>query len=264
MIKLDQVPVPPTHIQAQHVSGRIADVFVDNPVCISKGHFGYIYEVTTRTVGSVPAPGNPPPFDSRRRAHMRPAVIKLFLSPGDAERAHSLYDVCHDAGLRTPPTYRIDARQRVAIITELNTKGAVAISGNNWSIGADALQKNKIYRINNWSDVLERLFNEEKSEVRLATDYEIELQEDVYFFLVPLTTDTPLIDFVACDFDAVRHPSKRDSTMLFQSNVLYLRTTCELFVRKYVQPQMREEHLRALDAVCAPLLPSHARRVSEK
>lgn len=264
-IPLDEMLPLPARVRAEHVSGRSTDAYIDieNFRLISKGDFGFIYEVKARTVGAVPIPGGTLPFDSRRKSNDFNAVIKIFVDPQDAQHAISLYDICTDAGLRTTPTYRIDARQGVAIMTQLNRKGAVAISGNNWSIAGDELLKNKITRIDNWSDILLRLFSMNDSQVNLATNHLIELQEDLYFFIVPLKTDLPVLDFVACDFDAVKHPSEKDSRILLQNNVIYIRTTCERFVLKYVRPDRRQMHLRMLDEACAPFLPDHARRVAD-
>lgn len=246
----------PGRLRAMSRAGHVTEVDILSPRFISEGNFGVVYETTARTVGVAPVPGAEPPFDTRRRAHEFPAIVKVFKDPDDAARAHLFYDICTDAGLRTMPTYRVDTKQGVAIMTELNRDDKIALSGNNWNLRAGDIH---IRRIQNWDEVLQRFFDEASK----AADHEIELQEDVYFFTIPTDTDTPVLDFYAGDFDAIRHPVSADGGGLLRRNVLYLRTTAEKFVNKYVPPEARHEHLLAIDTVCAPLLPPHARRLSD-
>lgn len=266
-----EIPPCPEKVLAEHVAGgRQHEVFLENPHIIGRGHFAVVFAVLARVVGIVPRPHDPStssdeesvrPFADRRRGYEFPAVIKKFYNGRNALTAFSLYDVCKDAGLRVPTTYRIDQREGVVLMTDLGGDDAYAISGNNWSIGVDALIKNNLHGIANWDDVLMRLFTAPLthdsnghvvagSEVSRATACNIELQPDVYFFKLPKHTDTPALEPIAADFDIVQHPSKRQGHNLLKYNVVALGTTCKLFIETYVQPEAQQVYLDALYVTC--------------
>lgn len=204
---------PPHEIMAEHASGRIAQVFLDSPRMIGQGHFGVIYAVTARTVGMRPNPEGEEPFGDIRRAHESAAVVKIFYEEKQARSAFSLYDVCKDAGLHVATTYRIDPQKKTIIMTEFGGSNRYAVSANNWSVGADVLEKNKLQRIENWDAILQQLFTAPASfdmgrnivagsDVARAVAHGIELQPDVYFFIIPVEAQ-PTIEVVAGDFDLI-------------------------------------------------------------
>lgn len=259
----DILPAP-HEIIAEHAHGRVAQVFLEMPQLIGQGHFGVVYAVTARTIGMLPRVGHDAPFDSIRRAHESHAVIKVFYEEIQARSAFSLYDVCKDAGLRVAPTYRLDAKQKTVIMTEFGGDGRYAVSGNNWSVGADALEKNKLRSIENWDAILMRLFTEPSifddkknmtkgSDVLRAVEHRIELQPDVYFFITSVE-ENPSIEAVAGDFDLVMHPSKLPRRQLLEHNVKALGSSCMQFVKRFVREDAQKEHLDKLFAACNSVL----------
>ena len=254
----------PREIIAEHASGRSVHVYLDSPQLIGQGHFGVIYAVTARTVGIRPHFGHEVPFDHVRRAHESSAVIKVFYEEKQAQSAFSLYDVCKDAGLHVATTYRLGPKEKTIIMTEFGTDGRYAVSGNNWSVGADVLEKNKLDRIENWDALLAQLFTEpavfdEKqnmiagSDVLRATAHGIELQPDVYFFITSVEKN-PSIEAVAGDFDLVMHPSKLPRRQLLEHNIKALGSSCMQFVKRFVREDAQKEHLDKLFKVCKKLM----------
>ncbi|MFZ2555758.1 MAG: hypothetical protein WAZ27_02795 [Minisyncoccia bacterium] len=260
-------PQCPDKLVAEHANGRKHEVLLDaaSAQIIGRGHFGVIYSVTAKVFEVFPKPGGEAPFNEKRRAKEFPAVVKMFYGPKNAQAALSLYDVCKDAGLRVATTYRADLEKGGVIMTDFGIDDTYAISGNNWSLGAQALEKHPIERIGNWESVLARLFSEplergaqgdtaKGSEVHRATAYAIELQPDVYFFKVPKEVDVPDIEPVAGDFDIVRHPSDKDADTLLRYNVNALGAMCKLFIERFIREERQQEHLDALYRVCKSVL----------
>ncbi len=259
----DVLPAP-RELIAEHARGRSTQVFLNSPQLIGQGHFGVVYAVTARTIGMLPRAGHDAPFDSIRRGHESRAVIKVFYEEIQAQSAFSLYDVCKDAGLHVATTYRLDAKQKTIIMTEFGGGDSYAVSGNNWSVGAEVLEKNKLGRIENWDALMQQLFTEPAvvderknmiagSDVLRATVHEIELQHDVYFFITPIAAN-PSIEAVAGDFDLILHPSKLPRRQLLEHNVKALGSSCMQFIKRFVHEDARKEHLDKLFAACDTVL----------
>ena len=95
-------------------------------------------------------------------------------------------------------------------------------------------------------------------EAAKATEYQIELQSDVYFFKIPINTNTPILEFYAADFDTIIHPSAERNDKLLQLNVTRLNDTADGFVRKYVDAKAQRTHLKELMAARARFVSSRA------
>lgn len=257
-------PPCPDRLLAEHAHGRKHEVLLDaaSAQIIGRGRFGVVYSVKVRAFEVFPKPTGEPPFNERRRSKEFPAVVKVFYAPRNAQAALSLYDVCKDAGLHVATTYRADTKKGAVIMTDFGVDDTYAISGNNWSLGAQALEHNPIERINNWESVLMRIFSEplrrdergaviKGSEVRRATVSAIELQPDVYFFKVPKGVDAPDIEPVAGDFDIIRHPcTDRTPQQLLKYNVNALGIMCKLFIEQFIREERQKEHIDTLVRVC--------------
>ncbi len=263
---------------------------------IGRGTRAVVYSALARVVGILPRDPTHPlagtPFGERKRAHEFPIVLKVYYSPKGADNAFGLYDVCQDAGLHVPRTFRgaldigtlvmTDLRVRAQKSQDENEQNAetkerkqmpsdsvYVISSNmlNWSIGSEALQKKNLEGIANWESVHNMLFTEplEKnkdgrvvrgSEVLRATTAQIELQTDVYFFCLPAGESRPEIDPWAVDFDIIQHNpvENRDYARLLRYNVNAIGATCKLFIENFVREKNQKEYLYALYAACTKLL----------
>ena len=239
---------PIREFNAHNSEGRENRVLITSERFISEGHFGVIYEVMARTIGAIPIPGNQPPFDTKRRAHEFPAIIKVFKNPADAERALLIHEASKKAGLRVLPTYRIDTGHGVAIMTELNSENKVTLSSNNWNLRSGEV---RIHAIENWAEMLTAYFEEAEK----AAEQGIELKNDVYFFQVPTDTQTPTLDFFAADYDTIEFPSTLSPEALRISNTQRLYDSAAIFLHKYVEPKQWAKHNDILKKMVKKLLP---------
>jgi hypothetical protein len=269
-------PPCPTELLAEHHvrfrGNRIVEprktfvhiVDAENAPVIGRGKFGVIYAV--RAIATAWAPGDPEHplagtgWAERKRGREFSAVLKVYRTPELARHALESYDLCKNAGLRVPQTYRADIGKMTVIMSDLRVDDSYVISGNiaNWSIGAEALHKKPLEGVANWDEVLQIMLSEplvrdrdgevvSGSEAARATAHEIELQPDVYFFKLPFNERIPRFVPLAADYDIVRHPVPEKTLQeLGKYNLQALGTTAKLVAETFIEEEKQPPLLKAL------------------
>src|SRR3989344_7253834 len=162
----------------------------------------------------------------------QPMVTKKVMAVGEAQKVRDIYKVCKDAGLKVIPTYRVDVDKRIALMTDLNTNGRLALSANNVSAeGPNPCEF--ISSINNVESFLDKMFDHSSN----AGRSHIALPRDAYFFLVD--KDNPRqenLDFLIGDFDDVteRQPIDRGCEDVIRENIVSANSALDGFLQRYV------------------------------
>lgn len=168
----------------------------------------------------------------RERPLPRPMVTKKLMSIGEAQKVRDIYKICKDAGLKVIPTYRVDVDKRIALMTDLNTNGRLALSANNLTAEVPN-PREFISSISNIESFLDRLF----VHASFAGRTHIAIPRDAYFFLVDKDSSRQEnLDFLMGDFDdvTVRQPVDRGGEEGALENIDSANRALDGFLQRYV------------------------------
>jgi len=124
-------------------------------------------------------------------------VVKKFpLISYYAENAFKNYALLKSAGLRVPPTYRLDKEKHEIVMTNYNTHGRVALSGG--PLNQNEHDKDVgIETISNF----EALISDLQDQGTKAAEHSILLNKDAFFMIVPKTASEVEAQVVVGDLD---------------------------------------------------------------
>jgi len=224
-LKFEKSPVGPEKKPAP------TEVEIISEIKIGGGQFGEIFEAEAK-IGTK----------------NRNFVIKKFKDVpgiGDAPSrsaeevaavAFENYGYAKKSGLKVFPTYRLGEDKKSILMTNANLGEQVCIGLNDDSPRLKDFGMNKLDYIANANDCAELLMNQ----VRKATQAGISLRNDSFLFLVD-KRNPEVLDFVIGDLDNVMR-SKQEQKKLLQSNIMHAFTALDLFIRRSVVADRRQEY----------------------
>ncbi|MBU1091948.1 hypothetical protein KKA27_03765 [Patescibacteria group bacterium] len=203
---------------------------------LGEGAFGSVFEATIEL--------------SKRKKKF---VIKEFKdgdlsqSPKDtaenrAREAIEHWRVAKKAGLKVFPTYRIGDDEKSILMTSAHGEKNICVDP--FPVDGATVEtfgRSKLQEISN----LDQLFEGLLKECRKATDHQIDIFPDAYFFLVDRKTD--MVDFVLGDTDYLVtspgvHPKDHATSNLGRAKIVL-----ESFIEKNVSGPKQKEYLKYLE-----------------
>lgn len=225
-------------MKVSNPEGRISTVRTKKGVSLTAGDEESFREVHRTEVTLIRG--------GRERPLPQPMVTKKLMSVGEAQKVRDIYKICKDAGLKVIPTYRVDVDKRIALMTDLNRNGRLALSANNLSAEGPN-PREFISSISNIESFLDSLFAHASSAGRTH----LALPRDAYFFLVDKgSSRQENLDFLIGDFDdvTVRQPVDRGSEEVTLENIDSANRALDGFLQRYViAGPTRYSYLELLD-----------------
>ncbi|OGG72910.1 hypothetical protein A3A38_02715 [Candidatus Kaiserbacteria bacterium RIFCSPLOWO2_01_FULL_53_17] len=152
-----------------------------------------------------------------------------------AEMVFRKYDICKKAGLKVPPTFRLDLANDSIVMTNYNKGGNIALASNPNKKAEGWITNTKIEDIEN----LEALLVGLRKQCELAARNHIKLAEDSFFLIFPAKGGVVNADFVISDLDHVEI-SQTEANMLLRFNLHSAESFLYCINRDYGNPQLRE------------------------
>jgi hypothetical protein len=169
-------------------------------------------------------------YGDKEREHS--LVAKTFHSSKGAERAFDAYCKVKAAGLKVPPTYRIDRENNKIYMTNYNRGGNVALSATCKNTQANGLIISEISNLDNLILDLEK-------QCVLAAEKDIRLPVDSFFFLTPRNGGSVEMDYVFGDFDRFFYLAAEDLNLddkgLIEENIENARKALKEIIRQFVR-----------------------------
>lgn len=123
-------------------------------------------------------------------------VKKTFKNPEKSADALSNYTIAKKAGLKVPPTYRIDESDQSIYMTNLNKGDHISLSANN-----EVPPEARGISIESIPEGFDSFLDQYFSQAIIATKNGLNLYYDMPMFTFKKNTEKPDIDFYIADFD---------------------------------------------------------------
>jgi len=168
-------------------------------------------------------------------------AVKNFKQSSWAENAHWKYRKLKEAGIKVPPTYRIDRKNQRIFMTDYNKDGKIALSASTNNKEADDLS---IAEISN----LEELKIDLENECHKAAANGIIFPLDSFFFIVPRQGENVKMDFVIGDLDEVYFYSgdktKLDQESFYESNIQNAESALDVVMKQFIRATKQNHRIK--------------------
>lgn len=158
-------------------------------------------------------------------------AVKNFKQASWAEKALWKYSKLKAAGLKVPPTYRIDRKNQRIFMTNYNKDGKIALSASTNNKQADDLS---IAEISN----LKELRIDLENECRKAAANGVIFPLDSFFFIVPRQGENVKMDYVIGDLDEIYFHSgdktKLDQKSFYESSIQNAKSALDIVIKQFI------------------------------
>jgi len=159
-------------------------------------------------------------------------AIKEFKKEGGAQRAFEAYCKLKEAGLKVPPTYRLDEENNRIFMTNFNKDGKAALAASSSNKHVEGLAIKNIPNLDNLKSELEK-------QCILAAKNGIRLPVDAFFFIVSRKGGSENMDFVIGDLDLIFSDYAKELNLdeqgYIKENISNANEALQLIIEKYVK-----------------------------